>query len=107
MVSVRAFNTSRSIRRIAGALAIGGCVALLLRLSLAALHGRGLEPYVTFWGIETTPVQALTGTGVGLLALASAELLRRRRGDRGPGRRRGRKARGPLRPPSAQSRFPF
>jgi len=106
MMSVRAFNSSRTIRAIAGLLIAGAVVAFVLRLCVRALHGRGLEPYFSLWGLETTPVQALIGVGVSTLILGVAALARWLRGPRTQGGRRHHRARGPIRARPPEPRFP-
>jgi hypothetical protein len=105
-MSVRAFNSSRAIRAIAAVLMTGAVVAFVLRLCVRALHGRGLEPYFSSWGLETTPVQALIGVGVSTLILGIAELARWLRGSRTLGGRRHHRARGPIRARPSEPRFP-
>lgn len=107
MISVRRLNASRPVRVITAILVIGGAAAFVLRLATRVRDGRGLEPYWTAWGLETTPVQALTGLAFALLVLGIAELVVWLRATTRASRRPPRRARGPLRSRPGASRFPF
>jgi hypothetical protein len=106
-MSIRSFNAGRIARAVACILGIGAIVAFILQMSMRVLHGLGLEPYLSQWGIETTPLQALICAVVTTVILGIAELAAWLRGTRSmPGRTRHR-ARGPIRARRPESRFPF
>lgn len=75
-MSIRWFNKNRAISAVAGTAVFLGAVALVMRLARAVHGGRGIVPYRTAWGYETTPLTALISVGVTLLVLGCAVLAR-------------------------------
>jgi hypothetical protein len=104
MPSLRTLLESRAVKIFAPLLGVLGLLGMTLPLLVRLFTGRGLEPYFTGRGIQTTPVQALVtlvvSVSVIVVALVAARLrLRKTQGSRH------RRARSPVRARAKESRF--